>query len=94
MQCTEDTTLGILRSMLNNEVNRFARMKYDGNLECFVADSVVNIGDIVNFWTKKEAQVAAKRLPVCGVDKIGGRFFKAWGLRHDLRDNYFLAVSK
>lgn len=78
----------------NENTRRFGRMKYDGKLKLFRSDCVLNLDDFATWPTKKEAVAAAKRLriPAANVDRIGSRFWSAWGIRHDYRDSYFLAV--
>lgn len=73
---------------------RYGRMKYDGRLRLYRSDCVLNLDEFANWPTKKEAVAAARRLrmPAANVDRIGSRFWSAWGIRHDCRDHYFLAV--
>ena len=75
-------------------IMRYGRMKYDGSRKCYISDCVLNLDDFANWQTKREAVQAAKRLsiPVSYVERIGSRFWTAWGIRHDFRDSYFLAV--
>jgi hypothetical protein len=72
---------------------QFARMRYDGKLSCFVNDSIINYCDFVTWWTKPAAIKAAKRLGFTAdhIERIGSRYEKKWGLRYDIRTNYFLA---
>ena len=73
---------------------RFGRMKYDGRLKCFRTDCVISLSEFATWNTKSEATKAAKSLGFTArhVDRIGSRFCLVWGIRHDLRDNYFLAT--
>ena len=96
MQISENQEKGLMAISLDDSgdnVLRFARMKYSGDLRRFVPDCSIPAGDFVSYDTKKEAVRAAQSLsfPATHVGMIGNRFFKAWGIRNDHRDNYFLA---
>lgn len=73
---------------------KFARCKYDGRLGCYKPDSALPISDYCVFLTRRLATEKAKSLcfPANRVEKLGNKFGVGWGIRHDIRDNYFLAV--
>jgi len=96
MKIDEDESKGIMAVSLDDtgdNIFRYARMKYSGDLRCFTPDCSIPAGDFFSYNTKAEGIRAARSLrhPATHVFRIGNRFFKAWGIRHDLRDNYFLA---
>jgi hypothetical protein len=75
-------------------VLRYGRMKYDGKLCLFRSDCALNLSDFATWPTKQAAVSAAKSLgfSTAHVERIGSRFCSVWGIRHDHRDHYFLAV--
>jgi hypothetical protein len=97
MKIVEDQDKGLMAIDLQGDgkkILRFGRMKYDGKLRLFRSDCVLNLSDFATWTTKKEAVSAAKSLGfrAAYVDRIGSRFCHVWGIRHDHRDHYFLAV--
>ncbi|HOR83010.1 MAG TPA: hypothetical protein PLF32_10210 [Bacteroidales bacterium] len=97
MQIAENKELGLLAVSpddSNENISRFARMKYSGDLGCYTPDCSIQFGDFVSFRTKKEAVRMALKLRYTAnhVCRIGNRWGYAWGIRHDFRDNYFLAI--
>lgn len=73
-------------------VLRFGRMKYDGKLRIYRSDCVLNLADFATWIKKSDATKAARDLGFTSrhVERIGSRFCSVWGIRHDLRDCYFL----
>jgi len=99
MVITEDAHKGLLTVDIDGtgaNVRRFGRMKYDGSRRHFQSDSAFVLRDFVAFPTKAEALAAARTLRFRQylVEKIGSRFWSCWGLRHDIRDRYFLLNSE
>lgn len=95
MKIAEDKDKGLLVVAVDDaHVLRYARMKYDGSLRLWRSDSVIPLSDFCTWPTKAEACDAASRLGFTHghVDRVGSRFWSCWGIRHDLRDNYFLAI--
>lgn len=72
---------------------RFGRMKYSGKLRLWVSDCTINLCDFITFPTKHDAILHARTLGWTSshVERIGSRFWSCWGIRYDIRDNYFLA---
>jgi hypothetical protein len=92
----ENTELGLMAISLDDSednIMRFARMKYDGHLCLYTPDCSISISDFIVKRTKQEAIQLAKRLsyPASHVQKVGNAFCSGWGIRHDYRDNYFFA---
>lgn len=97
MQYARDEERGLLAIALDDDstnVLRFGRMRYDGKLRLFRSDCCLCFSEFVSYATKLEAVAAARRLrfPAAHVERIGSRLWSAWGIRHDHRDSYFLAV--
>jgi hypothetical protein len=97
MKQAEDTEKGLFAidpDDSGENTLRYGRMKYDGKRGHYTPDCVLTITDFVSYFTKSEAQKAARRIgaPQTHVEKIGTRFGSAWGIRHDFRDKYFLAT--
>jgi hypothetical protein len=93
MKIAKDDEKGLMAIGLDHKTLRFARMKYDGSLRCFTNDSVIQYNDFVAFSTKKKAIDYALSIGFQhnSVEQIGNRFERVWGIRHDIRDKYFLA---
>jgi hypothetical protein len=97
MKSCEDSDKGLMAVDLDgsgDNVFRYGRMKYDGRLGCFTSDCLLPLSSFVSFPTKADALRAAQslRFPSSHVERIGSRFCSAWGIRHDFRDSYFLAI--
>jgi len=79
---------------LDDKKLSFAHTEYSGKVGAFVpAQFGPDFCEFITFLTKKEAIKYAKNTlhwPANSVEKIGNRFNVAWGIRHDIRDNYFL----
>ena len=93
----KDEANGLMAISLDDtgeNVLRFGRMKYDGARGHFTPDSILCLRDFVSFPTKAKAAKAARAIGFTTghVEKIGSRFWSCWGIRHDLRDCYFLAI--
>ena len=93
MRQAEDTQKGIMAMDLGGRIFKFARAKYDGHLGCFTPDSAISIKEYTTFFNKREAQIYARQngFLIANVARFGNRFGKVWGIRYDLRDEYFLA---
>lgn len=97
MRYAEDQEKGLFAMSVDDSgdnVRRFGRMKYDGGLRLFVPDCILSFDQFVTYSTKRHAIETARRLgyPANHVEKVGTRFWSAWGIRHDFRDRYFLAL--
>ena len=96
MKRAENTEKGLLAISLDDSgdnILRFGRMKYSGELCQFVPDCALSISDFITYMTKKDATKAAHNMGFTShhVDRVGSRFCRVWGIRHDFRDSYFLA---
>ena len=87
-------TITFLRIELNDKTFSFAHTEYSGKVCAFVpAKFGPDFCRFMTFLTKKEAIEYTKNVlhwPGNSVEKIGNRFNVVWGIRHDIRDNYFL----
>ena len=97
MRRAEDTENGIMAIALDDgdeNILRFGRMKYDATRRLFRPDCALNLCDFAVYPTKGKAVAAANglRFPAHHVERIGSRFWAGWGIRHDSRDHYFLAI--
>lgn len=95
MQYAEDNEKGLMAIKLDDDnILKFARCQYDGKLQCFrPAAAGITMSQYVT-GLKKDMVKTAKRLgfPAANVEKIGNRFGVVYGIRHDPRDTYFLAI--
>jgi hypothetical protein len=91
MNITEEK--GYLTINLGYKIMRFANCRIDVKLGIYVsALSEVGLCHFKTFMNKTEASKYAKSIGYTSahVFKIGSRFARVWGIRHDLRDSYFL----
>lgn len=93
MRFSEDTDKGIMAKDTGDRILRFGRCIYDGKLRHYTPKSCLTFRNYVTYNTKSEATKEAKKLGFTSghVQKIGNRFCSAWGIKHDPRDDYFLA---
>lgn len=94
MNIAEDQNLGLMAVDIEpGRVRRYGRMKYNAQYVFFVTDCALTLSEFISFPTKKIAFQEARNLGFTNghVVRIGSRFWSAWGIRHDLRDRYFLA---
>ena len=95
MKIVEDKEKGLFVVAVDDaHVLRYGRMKYDGSLRLWRSDCVLPLKNFVTWPTKSEACSAAMRLGFtrAHVERVGSRFWSCWGIRHDPRDNFFLAI--
>ncbi|MFQ5470192.1 MAG: hypothetical protein ACE5EH_07780 [Gammaproteobacteria bacterium] len=92
MRTTTDTDKVLFAKDLGHVLLRYANTEYDGKLGCYKPKSVVSMSRYVAFPRKKGAIEYARSYhwPLSLVDRLRNRFGLAWGIRHDLRDEYFL----
>ena len=93
MASAENTDLGLMAKEFDGVLKRYGRAKYDGRLGYYRPDCVLTLSEFVTFRTKREAGKFAtgNGYTAQHVERIGSRFWSAWGIRHDHRDSYFLA---
>jgi hypothetical protein len=93
MKIVRDEEKGIMAIDTGYEVMRYARCKYDGKLRCWKPDSIIPMSDYVAL-PKVAAQKYARSIhfPLTHIERLGNHYGVLYGIRYDVRSDYFMAV--